>query len=63
MFFYLSWAIILLMHTFYKHLQVVVVDAETFSELARMQFTAEGAVAQGFHGIFVPENADILARY
>ena len=44
-------------------MQVAVVDAETFSEVARIQFRAEGAVTQGFHGIFVPESSDILPRY
>jgi hypothetical protein len=35
---------------------VVILDAETFSEVGRIKFYAEGTVTEGFHGIFVPEN-------
>ena len=34
--------------------QVVILDAESFSEIGRIKFYAEGTVTEGFHGIFVP---------
>lgn len=35
--------------------QVVVLEARSFEELARITFRAKGTVTEGFHGVFVPE--------
>jgi len=43
---------------FQLYLQVVILDAETFSETARIRFFAEGTVTEGFHGIFVPSGLE-----
>lgn len=41
-----------------SQVQLVVLDAASFEELARISFRAEGTVTEGFHGIFVREEEE-----
>lgn len=46
-----------------RTVKVVVIDAETFAEVARVSFVADGPVSQALHGIFAPSDASELPRY
>lgn len=43
-------------------LQVVVLDARTFEERARVTYRAEGTVTEGFHGVFVQDGQGFLGH-
>uniref|UniRef100_A0A0K2V7I8 Betacarotene oxygenase 2 [Xenopus laevis] n=1 Tax=Lepeophtheirus salmonis TaxID=72036 RepID=A0A0K2V7I8_LEPSM len=46
----------------YNTVQLVILDGKTFKELARIKFLTKGEVVEGFHGIFVRRNHQII-RY
>ena len=39
---------------------LLILDAKNLQELARIQFTTEGTIAQAMHGIFIPDYWQIL---
>ena len=41
-----------------NHVQLVLLDAADFSEVAKIAFRANGTVTEGFHGVFVPDDTD-----
>ena len=41
-----------------SQVHLVVLDAASFDEIARISFRAEGTVTEGFHGIFVREEEE-----
>ena len=43
-----------------NHVQLVVLDAADFSEVAKIAFRANGTVTEGFHGIFVPDSEEFV---
>ena len=43
-----------------NHVQLVLLDAADFSEVAKIAFRANGTVTEGFHGIFVPDSEEFV---
>jgi carotenoid cleavage dioxygenase-like enzyme len=39
---------------------LVLLDAKSFEEVARIAFRAQGTVTEGFHGVFVPDGGDFV---
>lgn len=45
----------LLSATSQSNASLLILDAKTLQELARIKFTTEGSIAQAMHGLFVPD--------
>ena len=43
-----------------NQVQLVLLDAADFSEVAKIAFRASGTVTEGFHGVFVPDSEDFM---
>ena len=39
-----------------NQVQLILLDAADFSEVAKIAFRASGTVTEGFHGVFVPDS-------